>query len=43
MDVSNAFQHEEFDMEVYMEVPLGYNVPNDGMVCLLRKSLYSLM
>ncbi|KAK2452145.1 putative mitochondrial protein [Trifolium repens] len=42
MDVSNAFIHGNLEEEVYMQVPDGYQVPKEGMVFRLRKSLYRL-
>jgi hypothetical protein len=41
LDVKNAFLNGELCEEVYMQPPLGYSIP-DGMVCRLRRSLYSL-
>ena len=41
LDVRNAFLNGELREEVYMQPPQGYYAP-DGMVCRLRRSLYSL-
>lgn len=40
MDVINAFLLGNLDEEVYMEPPLGYNVPRKGMVCKLKIPLW---
>lgn len=41
LDVKNVFLNGEVREEVYMWPPLGYSIP-EGMVCCLRRSLYSL-
>jgi len=39
MDVHNAFLHGDLEEEVYMKLPLGFQVSIPGKVC---KSLYGL-
>ena len=40
-DVKNVFLHGNFEEEIYMEVPPGFNFEK-GKVCKLRKALYGL-
>ncbi|RDX77565.1 hypothetical protein CR513_42288, partial [Mucuna pruriens] len=40
-DVKNAFLHRELEEEIYMEVPLGYEVAAN-FACKLKKALYGL-
>jgi len=42
MDGHNAFLHSDLNEEVYMKLPLGFQVATQGKVCRLRKSLYGL-
>lgn len=42
LDVNNAFLHRFLDEEVYMVPPAGYDKAQNGQVCRLQKSLYSL-
>lgn len=43
MDVKNAFLNRELDVEVYMDLPSGFEGNNIGrVVCELKKSLYGL-
>jgi hypothetical protein len=41
MEMNNAFLHEDFSEEVYMEKPHGF-VQDSSLVCRLKKSLYGL-
>jgi len=42
-DVKIAFLHGSLEEEVYMEIPSGYGVTNEGnKVCRLKKALYGL-
>ena len=43
MDVRTTFLHGELEEQIYMRQPEGYiQKGQEGMVCLLRKSLYGL-
>lgn len=42
MDVANAFLQGDLDEEIFMQLPLGYNVQGQNKVCRLHKSLYGL-
>jgi hypothetical protein len=41
MDVKNAFLHEYFSEEIYMEHPRGF-MRDSSLVCRLKKYLYGL-
>ncbi len=42
LNVRNAFLQGDLDEEVYVYMPPGFDAPNRGSVCCLRKSLYGL-
>jgi len=43
LDVKTAFLHGDFDEEIYMSQPMGFEtVGNENIVCKLKKSLYGL-
>ena len=42
LDLNNVFLNSDLIEEVYMDMPLGYLVKNDNMVCKLTKSSYGL-
>jgi hypothetical protein len=42
LDVNNAFLHGSIDEEIYIKLPLGFEVTNKNKVCRLQKSLYGL-
>jgi hypothetical protein len=43
LDVKNVFLHGDLQEEIYIEIPHGFNNPNNnGKVCRLKKSLYGL-
>jgi len=42
MDIHNVFLHGDFEEEVYMKLPPGFEVSVPRKVCKLKKSLYGL-
>ncbi|KAM1091510.1 hypothetical protein ACFX13_019281 [Malus domestica] len=42
MDVKNVFLHGKLQEEVYMQIPQGYSLVKDGMVCKLHNVIYGL-
>ena len=42
LDIKTAFLNGELEETIYMQQPQGYSEGGANMVCLLRKSLYSL-
>jgi hypothetical protein len=42
IDFTLAFPQADADVEIYMEIPLGCEVPEGDYVCLLLKNLYGL-
>ena len=43
LDVKTAFLHGDLEETIYMRQPEGFEVAgNEGMICLLKKSLYGL-
>ena len=42
MEVKYSFLHGDLQEKIYMEQPPGYVQDNSSLVCLLKKSLYSL-
>lgn len=37
MDIDNAFLHDDMEEQVYMKLPLGFQVKNANIVCRMKK------
>ena len=42
LDVKNVFLNEDLEEEVYMDLPPGVKIEENGKACRLKKSLYEL-
>ena len=42
LDVTNAFLNDDLFEEVYMDIPQGYPIKAENLVCKLNRSIYGL-